>query len=1227
MRALRFWRSASRRLRHHSAHLNLEQLDDRILLSGFALSSLPANAPPDYVAPVGEGSVSITAPAGASGPPVAPNVSADFTGVPTSNQWWSSLEFRTSQSQGAALYPHPLAVEAQSAGLGIGYPTSVNLIRNAAGVATQYEYPYRQDLAVTLNQLGSSDVQVAGNSDWAVTASWQNGPDRLLATIGKGLPFVYFTRTGSKDATITFAATPQVLSNTGGSVAVTVNGHHYGIFGPTGSTWSLNGTTLSSNLAGKDYLSIAVLPDDTPQTLSFYRSHAYAFVTDTKVTWQYDQSTSQVITTYTVTTVAKETGAGLVNQPLQALLPTQWNATSATLTPYTYISPRGQMKVFDGSAFTTRLTYHGVLPMLPTVGEDSDRLKQYLQTYASQAQLFPTTPPNTYDAGKRLQEVASLIPLAEQVGDLDVRDKLLNAVKQQLETWFDSGAGGGQFTYDSSWHTLIGYPAAYGSDTQLNDHHFHYGYFVMAAAVVAEYDPTWAQDSHWGGMVQTLIRDVANPDRADSTFPFMRNFDIYEGHSWASGSANFFAGNNEESSSEAINFATGLILFGAATGNTALRDQGIYLYTTETTATQQYWFDVNDTVFPAGFGRNAVGMVWGDGATYATWFSGKPEHIRGINYLPSSGGSLYLGQYPDNVAANYAQMVAEIGGPEREWQDRIWQYQAFADPAAALAKFNANPTYVVSAGESRPHTYAWLSSLNALGQVEIDVTADTSSYAVFNKSGVLTYAAWNPGSSPLVVHFSDGFTMAVAPKTMGTAGGVVSSWRPQTLPTAAPGTLHLSNVPALITAVRGASLTFTATAGDPDATQTLTFSLLNAPSGAAINPTTGVFTYTPDEYTLIGAVSFDVVVTDNGSGLSADQTVNVDVREIALVNGDLLVSGTSGSDVIVVRPLRTDATKIEVLRNRVSLGQFDLAAITGQIGVYGHSGNDRITIAAAITTNAELVGGAGNDTLTGGTGNDSLHGGAGNDVLVGRRGDDTYSFADAWGVDRVVEGVRRGRDRMDFLAATVDVTFALNGLVTARNGRNVARGVVEEITGGAGNDTFRFGAGKRLAGVIDGGGGINTLSYAAYRTRVRVNLLLGTATGTAGISHIANVAGGRANDILVGSAVANVLLGNGGRDLLIGGAGADSVNGGAGDDIVAGSATNIANLDAMMMAWARVLPYATRVANLASILSTVLDDGAGDWLTGGPGRDWFLTGLGDLISDKANGGTETQTQA
>ena len=180
-----------------------------------------------------------------------------------------------------------------------------------------------------------------------------------------------------------------------------------------------------------------------------------------------------------------------------------------------------------------------------------------------------------------------------------------------------------------------------------NDHHFHYGYFIKAAAEIARNDPAWGKDDKWGGMVKLLIRDIANrgSQRQDvSVHALLRS--VYAGHSWASGDARFADGNNQESSSEAMNAWSGMILFGEATGNKELRDMGIALCTTEMNAIHEYWFDVHGENFPKGFTRACVGMVWGGKAGYCTWFSAAPAMIQGINWLPIHGGSLYLGNYP-----------------------------------------------------------------------------------------------------------------------------------------------------------------------------------------------------------------------------------------------------------------------------------------------------------------------------------------------------------------------------------------------------------------------------------------------------------------------------------------------------------------------------------------------------------------------------------------------------
>ena len=70
-------------------------------------------------------------------------------------------------------------------------------------------------------------------------------------------------------------------------------------------------------------------------------------------------------------------------------------------------------------------------------------------------------------------------------------------------------------------------------NTFYNDHHFHYGYFVNAAALIGYMDPSWIPKNK--DYVNMLARDYANPSSKDPFFPPHRNFDPWHGHSWAHG--------------------------------------------------------------------------------------------------------------------------------------------------------------------------------------------------------------------------------------------------------------------------------------------------------------------------------------------------------------------------------------------------------------------------------------------------------------------------------------------------------------------------------------------------------------------------------------------------------------------------------------------------------------------------------------------------------------------
>jgi len=74
------------------------------------------------------------------------------------------------------------------------------------------------------------------------------------------------------------------------------------------------------------------------------------------------------------------------------------------------------------------------------------------------------------------------------------------------------------FYYNNTWTTLIGYPAGHGQDTNINDHHFHWGYFIHAAAFMEQFEPGWA--NQWGDMINLLVRDAASSTRTMTNFLF-----------------------------------------------------------------------------------------------------------------------------------------------------------------------------------------------------------------------------------------------------------------------------------------------------------------------------------------------------------------------------------------------------------------------------------------------------------------------------------------------------------------------------------------------------------------------------------------------------------------------------------------------------------------------------------------------------------------------------------
>ncbi len=722
------------------------------------------------VVAVGAGSYLQGLPPGAKGPPGTIFRTEAARGRMPTNDWWSSLAWVPLSE---AMYPHPLAVKAVEGGLRVSYP-GASVTANKAAIFG-FMGAGVDDLVLGHSQVATfSEARVHGWSDWFVTARLGSAERGMAVTFGHGSPYVFADFTGGEPV-VAFAKPPEVLSGGAGDAALVVRtgpGRVYGLYAPAGSTWSGLGTAkLAARTGGKAWFSLAVLPDETAETQALFRRHAHAHVTDSRVTWSPASPAGRVATRFELATTARE---GTEEATLTALYPHQWRATDAALTGHAYASVRGPMKLAAGNKFATTATLPPLLPALPlAAGVDRAEFSRLL---AADMAGPPQLRGDTYGLGKQLGKWATLLPLAEQAGEKAAAAECERRLRTALEDFFTVAEGerDGFFALEPTWGTLIGLPASFGSDAEVNDHHFHYGYFIRAAGELARRDAAWA--AKWAPMVKLLARDIASADERDPLFPRLRCFDPYAGHSWASGHAKFGDGNNNESSSEAVNAWFGLMLFGEATGDAALRDLGAWLLATEVAAIEDYWFGVHGDTFHRDYPASVVTMVWGGKGANGTWFSGEPEAVHGINFLPVTGASLYLGRHHAYAAKNWDALLAENlerggrgadGGDFRQWADVLWMFRAVSDPADALRRWNARPAdFKPEAGNSRAQTAAWITSLHELGTPDAGVTADAPFAATFVRSGVRRHAAWNVAPAARTVTFSDGTRIQCPPRAL-----------------------------------------------------------------------------------------------------------------------------------------------------------------------------------------------------------------------------------------------------------------------------------------------------------------------------------------------------------------------------------------------------------------------------------------------------------------------------
>jgi endo-1,3(4)-beta-glucanase len=699
--------------------------------------------------------------------------------VPT-NDWWSNL---IKEAHGGQAFNYPLSYRSYSRGVAVNYtmPFASGFSEYRAPMDGVYD-----GIIVGVENLNASSSTASDHSDWTATINWNDGAHDFSALMGHGMPFTYFIKGDTDVARIEIGYNEAGAYVDGNKVIIEDNyrGASYIAYGPSGSTWTISNNVFTSTLNGQNYWSLVMVPHemDIADAITFFEEYAYVFPTETRVAWNYDESTSIVTTEYIISPTIME---GADTTVFWGILPHHWgNLASGSAQPDTlsYNTVRGELKVLKSNTFSTELRFSGILPTLPNLGKyssgfDPAELYDIVKRLKSLGLAEWT---DSYNQGQEMNLLIQTARVADQIGYIEARNEILETVKERLEDWLTAEAGEVAFLfyYNDDWDALIGYPAGHRQDVNLNDHHFHWGYFIHAAAFLEQYQKGWA--NQWGEMINMLIRDAANPSRTDDMFPFLRNYSPYAGHSWANGFATEPFGNDQESTSESMQFNSALIHWGTITGNDSIRDLGIFLYTNEHASVNEYWFDQNNRTFQPEYGYEMVARIWGGGYDNGTWWTTDVAASYGIQLYPIHGGSLYLGHNTDYVQEAWNGMstntdVLSNVPNDNLWYDTYWKFLSFLDADEALSLYNNYRERNIKFGTSDAQTYHWLHSMVALGQVSEEITADYPIAAAFSNEGQMTYAAHNYGSDTITVHFSDGYNLVVPAFSRATSRDIEAS--------------------------------------------------------------------------------------------------------------------------------------------------------------------------------------------------------------------------------------------------------------------------------------------------------------------------------------------------------------------------------------------------------------------------------------------------------------------
>lgn len=661
-----------------------------VLMAGALIAALPACTPDPRAPDTPTPTATVLAAADVSpllagivqrdGKDLRPERLADGL-LPPTNTWFAGLVFGDTAQP---VFPLPLSFGVDGAGFAFGLPTVTTTGKTIMG-------GYAPVIQVGTGE--ATTWQVIAYDELSVTLEAEVDGERLgTVRIAEGSPLVTFTAASevALATNLPFAADGDAWSVQGGAA-------EYGLVTPG----RVSGTTVE--LGEGQSATWFVVPDGA--TVQDLAPLAADPVTSTQASYEVAD-----LATTTLTYSTRDGGRTAI-----AAMPHQSDSLVGDDEPLgTYPSIFGTLTLHAGNELTWSEPLQEARRGLDLSGLTEGERRELADAVRADVAGAEPYPADTYFGGKALYRDAQLLQIARQVGADDVADELDERVTAELTKWTEPQGCATRdafcFFYDTRNAGIVGDSASFGSE-EFNDHHFHYGYFLYAAGVLAADDPALAE--RLAPVMDLLAADIATAP-ANEFFVARRNFDSYQSHSWASGTSPFADGNNQESASEAVTAYAGLTLWARASGDADLEAEARWMHALEAASARAYWtdFDIDDPVYD-GFDHEISPLVFGGKRDYATWFSPEPAAALAILLIPVSPSSDQLRGDPERIRANVAEGIGDLGFAQ-PYGDYVLMYSALAgeeERLQALEVARAMDWALIDDGNTYSYLLAWLLSL------------------------------------------------------------------------------------------------------------------------------------------------------------------------------------------------------------------------------------------------------------------------------------------------------------------------------------------------------------------------------------------------------------------------------------------------------------------------------------------------------------------------------------